>query len=68
MDTVDGEEHIDIPNVARESPLLEASLVAPADTLVEGVEHALIGPYIDEIPIVDEVPSVMTHFLDDHRP
>ena len=34
---LDGEGHIDIPGVAQESPFLEASLVALADTLVEGV-------------------------------
>jgi len=36
-DMQDGERHIDIPGVAQESPLLEASLIALADTLVEGV-------------------------------
>lgn len=53
------------PSVAQESPLLEAYLVAPADTLVEGVEHTLGGPSIDEMPIVDEVHSDMIQFLDD---
>jgi hypothetical protein len=33
----DGEGHINIPDGAQESPLLEASLIALADTLVEGV-------------------------------
>lgn len=67
-DTQDGEGHIDIPDVAEESPLLEASLVAPSDTSVEGVDHTLGGPSIDGKPMVYEVPSAMTHFLDDGYP
>ena len=39
----DGKGHIDIPGVAQESPLLEASLIALADTLVEGVSIHLKG-------------------------
>jgi len=58
----DGEGHINIPGVAQESPLLAASLVAPTDTSVEGVEHTLGGLSIDE------VPSVMTQFLDNGIP
>ena len=52
----DGEGHIDIPGAAQDSPLLEASLVTPTNTSVEGVEHTLEGPSIDEMPIVDQVP------------
>lgn len=66
--TQDGEGNIDIPSVAQESTLLEASLVAPADTSVEGVEDTLGGPSIDEMPTVDAVPSAMTQFLDDGCP
>lgn len=36
--------------------MLEASLVALVETLVEGIEHTLRGPSIDEMPTVDEVP------------
>ena len=42
-------------------------MVAPTDTSVEGVEHTLGGPSIDEMPTVDEVPGAMTQFLDDGR-
>ena len=54
-----GEGHIDITGVTQESPLLETSLIAPIDSLVEGVDHSLEGRS------VDEVPSAMTEFLDD---
>ena len=47
----DGEGHIHILCVAQESPLLEISLIALADTLVEGVEHTLEGPSFDEVPV-----------------
>ena len=52
-DTQDGEGHINIPGVVQESPLLETSLIVPANTLLEGVEHTLRGPFIDEMLIVD---------------
>jgi len=66
-----------IPSVAQESPLLEASLIAPVDTLGERVEHTPIGPSIDEVPgdtdmstvekvtSVVEISGVVTEFSDD---
>lgn len=48
--------------------MLETSLVVPANTLVEGVEHTLGGPSIDEMSTIDEVPSAMTEVLGDSRP
>ncbi len=71
------EDHIDMPSVAQESPLLEASLIAPVDTLGEKVEHTPIGPSIDEVlgdtdmstiekvTSVGEISEVMTELSGD---
>lgn len=71
------EENIGIPSVAHESPLLEASLLEPVDTLGKRAEHTPIGPSIDEVPgdtnmfnfekviSIVEVYRVVTEFLGD---
>ena len=70
----DGEEHIDILNVAQESPLLETSLIAPIDTLVERIEPTRIKPFVEEVPSLDEMPTiaevsgVVTKFTSDRCP
>jgi len=70
-DTWECEEHIDIPSVTHEPPLLEASLIAPIYTLGERVEHTPIGSSIDEVlgdtfmSIVEEVTSVVEVSIDE---
>jgi len=70
----DGEEHIDIPGVAQESPLLETSLIAPINTLVERIEPTRINPFVEGVPSLDEMPKVaevfgvVTEFIGDRCP
>lgn len=60
--------------MAQESPLLETSLIDPADTLVERIKPTHIEPLVegvpslDEMPIVVEVSGVVTEFTGDRCP
>ncbi len=45
--------------MAQESPLLETSLIAPVDTLMERIGPTHIEPSIEELPLVDEIPIVV---------
>ena len=70
----DGEEHTIIPGVAHESPLLETSLIALVDTLVERIEPTSIEPFVEGVPSLDEMPTipevfrVMIEFIGDRCP
>lgn len=60
--------------MAQESPLLETSLIAPVDTLVERIEPTHIKPFVEGVPSLDEIPTVaevsgaVTEFTDDRFP
>ena len=55
----DGEEHINILGVVQESPLLETSLIALVDTLVERIEPTRIEPIVEGFPSLDEMPTIV---------
>lgn len=70
----DGEEHIDIPSVAQQTPLLETSLIAPVDTLVKIIEPNHIEQFVEGVPSLDDIPTVaelsgaVTEFTGDRCP
>lgn len=44
--------------MAYEPPLLDTSLIAPVDTLVERIEPTRIEPFVEGVPSLDEMPTV----------
>jgi len=62
--TQDYEEHLDLPGVTQESPLLEIPSIASADTLAGSKEHTPVVPSVVEESI-DEVFRVVSEFLGD---
>ena len=70
----DGDKHIDMPGMVWESPLLETSLIAPVDTMVERIEPTHIEPFVEGVPSLDEMPTVaevsgaVTEFTGDRCP
>ena len=60
--------------MVQESPLLDTSLIAPINTLVERIEPTRIEPFVEGVPHMDEMPTVaevsgvVTEFTGDRCP